>query len=158
MNRNITVGQCSGCLEDRTRSGNQANREVVRADDRRIAQSNRGVLDGSAVAQGARTCDQGSVPRDANSGHAAFHSPATVVREIHLAGICALTIRLEIEVAFMPTVIYLVALTLILMRREHGERWPTTRAARRRTCHWTQTTVAVDVETRYYAVAIGHVE
>src|SRR5882672_2552568 len=117
MNRNVTVRQCSGRLEDRTGGGNPVNREVVQPDDRRIAQNNGGVLDRSAVEQAARTADNGCVPFGVGSTYLAFHFVAAVVLVMHLAGICALMVGLEIEMAFTSTIIYLVALTLILMRR-----------------------------------------
>src|SRR5882762_3259446 len=160
MNRNIPVRQCSGCLEDRTRSGNPANRELVRPDHRHIAQNNCGVGDRSTVGQGARAADSGCVPCGANSTHLAVHFVATVLLEMHLAGICARMVGLELKVALTSAMVYFVAPTLIFVCREHGKRRPRTSATRRerRTCHLAQTAVAVDVETRHYAVAVRRVK
>ena len=53
--------------------------------------------------------------------------------------------------AVMSSIIYLVALTLLLMRREHSKRFQTKSRDtcwKRRARHRSETTIAVDVETQ----------
>jgi hypothetical protein len=54
VNHNPAVDQRPRLMKGRTCGGNPADREIVRPDRQRIAQNNRGVTEGSTVAQGAR--------------------------------------------------------------------------------------------------------